>query len=242
MNDVIKAYGSAFRSLSHPRMLALTIWPMLIALALWIGLAWWYWDNWSQWLGAAITGSYAGEWLSQHTLDWLVHYSALLMLLIMIAPMILVTAVLIAAVVEMPLIVDFVSTREYPTLEKLHGGTVLGSLGNALVALTVFASLWIVTLPLWLTGVLAPVLAIALSAYLNQRLFRYDALSDHASAEEYRIILESSGRRMYVLGALLGVLYFVPLLNLLVPVLSGLAFTHFGLARLAELRRGGRVI
>ena len=61
-------------------------------------------------------------------------------------------------------------------------------------------------------------------------------LSDHASAEEYSAIRESSWGRMYVLGALLALLYYVPLLNLMVPVLSGLAFTHFGLARLAEMR------
>ena len=42
---------------------------------------------------------------------------------------------------------------------------------------------------------------------------------------------------MYALGALLALLYYVPLLNLMVPVLSGLAFTHFGLAELARLRR-----
>ena len=43
---------------------------------------------------------------------------------------------------------------------------------------------------------------------------------------------------MYTLGALLGALYYVPLVNLLVPVLSGLAFAHFGLARLSELELG----
>ncbi|HEV2007810.1 MAG TPA: EI24 domain-containing protein [Burkholderiales bacterium] len=96
----------------------------------------------------------------------------------------------------------------------------------------------IVTLPPWLTGVLAPVAPDVLFAYLNQRLFRYDAFSDHASAEKYRAILEASRGQMYVLGALLALLYYVPLLNLLVPVLSGVAFTHFGLARLSELRTG----
>jgi CysZ protein len=101
----------------------------------------------------------------------------------------------------------------------------------------VFAGLWIITLPLWLTGILAPVLPVVLSAYLNQRLFRYDALSDHASAGEYRAILEASRGRMYVLGALLALLYYVPLLNLLAPIVSGLAFTHFGLAELARLRQ-----
>jgi uncharacterized protein involved in cysteine biosynthesis len=76
-----------------------------------------------------------------------------------------------------------------------------------------------------------------LAAYLNQRLFRYDALSEHASAEEYRAILVASWGRMYLLGIMLALLYYVPLLNLLVPVLSGLAFTHFGLAQLQDLRR-----
>ena len=239
MNDVVTAFGSAFRSLLHPRMLALAIWPMLFALGFWVGLAWWHWDSWAQWLSTAITGSWVGQWLSQRTLDIVVHYSTLLLLAILLAPMILMTAVLIAALVEMPMIVNFVASRDYPALEKRHGGTMSGSVVNALVAAVMFAGLWIVTLPLWLTGVLAPVLPIVLSAYLNQRLFRYDALSDHAGSEEYRAILKAGGGRMYALGALLALLYFVPLLNLLAPVLSGLAFTHFCLARLAELRAQG---
>jgi CysZ protein len=85
-------------------------------------------------------------------------------------------------------------------------------------------------------GVLAPIVPVVLSAYLTQRLFRYDALSEHASAEEYRAILKTSRGRMYALGFVLALLYFVPLLNLLAPILSGLAFTHFGLAQLCELR------
>ncbi len=237
MSDVINAFGNAFRSVLHPRMLALAIWPMLGALVLWTGLAWWYWDSWAHWLNSVVNGSYASQWLSQRTLNTLAHYSALLLLFALLVPMTLITAVMIAAAMEMPLIVNFVAARDYPALEKRRGGTVLGSIANALIAVLVFAGFWLVTLPLWLTGVLAPVLAVLLSAYLNQRLFRYDALSDHASAEEYRAILESSWGRMYVLGVLTGVLYFVPLVNLLVPVLSGLAFTHFGLAELARLRQ-----
>lgn len=244
MNDVLQALANAFRSVLHPRMLMLTIWPMLIALVLWIGLAWWHWAAWSQWLEALITGSDASRWLSESTLAFIAHYSAWLILSLALAPMILLTAVLIAAVLEMPLIVGFVAARHYPALEKKRGGTVLGSGVNALVAVSVFIGLWIVTLPLWLTGVLIPVLPLVLGAYLNQRLFRYDALSDHASAEEYAAILEAGWGRMYILGLLLAGLYYVPLLNLLVPVLSGLAFTHFGLAALARLRaaNGGQLV
>jgi len=37
---------------------------------------------------------------------------------------------------------------------------------------------WIVTLPLWLTGVGAVLAPVLTSAYLNQRMFRYDALAN----------------------------------------------------------------
>ena len=124
----------------------------------------------------------------------------------------------------------------YPALAKRRGGTVAGSIVNALIAVLVFAGLWIVPLPLWVPGFVAARLPLVLSAYLGQRLFRYDALSDHASAEEFRAILDANRGSMYMLGLLLALLYYVPLLNLMVPVLSGLAFTHFGLARLAEMR------
>jgi CysZ protein len=239
MSDVMRALGNAFRSILHPQMLALAIWPMLVALVLWVGLAWLYGDSWAQWLGAALTSSDAGHWLSQHNLERLVHYSALMLLLLVLAPLVLITALLIVAVIEMPLIVNFVAARDYPALDTRRGGTLLGSSFNALFAVLVFAGLWIVTLPLWLTGVLVPVVPVVLSAYLTQRLFRYDALSDHASAEEYRTLVDASWGRMYGLGFLLALLYYVPIFNLLMPVMSGLAFTHLCLAGLARLRQEG---
>jgi uncharacterized protein involved in cysteine biosynthesis len=105
------------------------------------------------------------------------------------------------------------------------------------MAITVFAVLWIVTLPLWLTGigaVLAPVLT---SAYLNQRIFRYDALADHADREEFAQLVRIYRGELFLLGILLSLLLYVPLFNLAVPVLAGLAFTQFSLGRLSELRR-----
>jgi uncharacterized protein involved in cysteine biosynthesis len=47
---------------------------------------------------------------------------------------------------------------------------------------------------------------------------------------------KSSRGDLFLLGILLSLLLYVPLVNLLVPVLGGLAFTHFCLARLAAQR------
>jgi uncharacterized protein involved in cysteine biosynthesis len=101
----------------------------------------------------------------------------------------------------------------------------------------VFALLWLVTLPLWLTGIGALALPPLISAHFNQRMFRYDALAEHASAEERKAVVRTAGGRLYLLGLVLALLYAVPVFNLVVPVLSGLAFTHLCLGELDRLRR-----
>ncbi|MFP5419789.1 MAG: EI24 domain-containing protein, partial [Gammaproteobacteria bacterium] len=82
-------------------------------------------------------------------------------------------------------------------------------------------------------GVIVPFVA---AAYLNQRLFRYDAIAEHASADEMARLFQDEKSGWWTLGALTGLLQFVPLLNLLGAVVAALAFIHFGLARLARVR------
>ena len=231
MSEIFQALGFAFRSALHPKVIALTIWPVLAAVAFWGGLAWFHWSDWSQGIAGLIAGTDAGGFLAR-----LLSASAPLLLLLLLVPATLITALALAATFAMPMIVDFVAARCYPALERLHGGTAAGSFVNALVAGLAFAGLWIVTLPLLFTGVLAPVVPLVLSAYLNQRLFRYDALAEHASAEELRLIVDAEWKPMYALGLALAPLYFVPVLNLLAPTVGGLAYAHLALARLAALR------
>jgi len=164
----------------------------------------------------------------------------LLITMVLLVPLVFITALVITEIIAMPIIVSVVGERYYPEIEKLRGGTVIGSIINSAIAIGIFAVLWIATLPLWLFGITALLLPALLSAYLNQRLFRYDALSEHAAPGEYRLLCKRSAGKLYLLGLVLAVLYYVPVFNLVVPVLSGLAFTHLCLAELASLRASPR--
>jgi uncharacterized protein involved in cysteine biosynthesis len=68
-------------------------------------------------------------------------------------------------------------------------------------------------------------------------VLRYDALAEHATAEEMRAIFASKRGTLYILGAVLALLAFVPLIGFLAPVLFGLAFIHFLLGELESLRQ-----
>jgi CysZ protein len=240
MTPALTALGNALRDLFAPRILTIVLLPMLGALAIWLTLSWLFWDDWTHWLNQLGTGTAAGQWLEGVGAGWLIHALAALGIIVLLVPVTLVTAMIIAEVVAMPVIVALVGGRYFAGLEKRRGGTVGGSILNTAIAIGIFALLWIVTLPLWLFGIFALVLPVLLSAYLNQRLFRYDALADFAAADEYRQVLARAKGSLYGLGLLLAALYYVPVFNLVVPVLSGLAFTHLCLGELQRLRAGAR--
>ncbi len=240
MTDLLKAFGRALRDIWSPRMLALAVWPLFAALVLWLVLAWFYWAEWAHLVDGWITGSILVDWLPAGGVLELARLAAWILLSLLLIPLVMATAGMLAAALAMPLIVGFVAARGYPALERRRGGSFAGSFIYGLIAVGVFAALWIVTLPLWLTGVLGPPLALLLTAWLIQRLFRYDALAEHADAAEYRAIVKACRGRFFLLGLLVALLYTIPFANLFAPVAGGLVFTHFSLARLAGIRREER--
>jgi uncharacterized protein involved in cysteine biosynthesis len=237
MQDVFTALWNALKSLLQPPVLALVLWPMLLALVVWGGVAFLFWQDWTGALAGLIGQSGIRELLAKVGLHWVPGLAAALLAVLLLLPAVYVTALLITSIAAMPVMVGHVARRDFPALEKKRGGTLAGSLRNALVSVIVYLVLWLLTLPLWLTALWAPVAAVALNAYLNQRLFRYDALADHASKEEFRLFIEQNTGRLYLLGAVLALIQLLPVINLVAPVYTGLAFIHFGLAGLARMRK-----
>jgi CysZ protein len=233
----IRALKSALRHMFHPTILGVLLVPAIAAILLWTGLSWWFWDSWTGAIESALVGATADGWTARLELSRFAGFAAGLTVLLLIAPAMLVTAMLISAVFAMPVLVAQVARRDFPELERLRGGTFVGSIVNAVTSVIAFAVLWVLTLPLWLfLGPVAVFVPLALSAYLNQRLFRYDALSEHASQAEMQRIFSARFSDLFVLGLATGLLYFVPLVNLIAPVFSALAFTCLCLDELARLR------
>ena len=239
MSPVFTAFSRALADFWQPRILALALVPPLAAIAVWIGLAWAFADDWARlvtdWIAGTSWLGWVRDWGLASVLIWAGGIAAAALTL----PLMLITAVLVTDIVAMPVIVPFVAGRHHPQLERRRGGTVAGSVGNATIAVTVFAAMWIVSLPLWFTGIGALVLPPLIAAFFNQRMFRYDALAEHASAAEFDRIIGASRGDLFLLGLLLSLLLYVPLVIRMVPVLSALAFTHFSLARLAQWRDAG---
>ncbi|WP_141104257.1 EI24 domain-containing protein, partial [Noviherbaspirillum denitrificans] len=176
-------------------------------------------------------------------------------------PLMILTALVFVGTLAMPIIVRHIGSRHYADLEKRRGGSVLGSLWVATYSFVIFAVLWLVTLPLSLFPPLTFIIQPALWGWLTYRVMAYDALAEHADAQEIRDIMRIHRWPLLLIGAIAGSMgaaptllwlggalsvIFFPLLAagaiwlyVLVFVFTGLWFQHYCMGALAAHRAVG---
>lgn len=245
MNLVARSLLYALGNIMHPRMLWLMLWPVLIALALWGAVALIFWTQIALWLADLIhqwltTGWFAIQW----DVKDLALIAAKAMIVILLVPLVQLTALLILSTFGMPAMVEHVATRSYANLERRRGGSLAGSLWNGFVALAGMVLLFVLSIPLWFFPPFWPLIPVAVVGWVNQRVLRYDALAEHATAGEMRQVFAGRRFSLYLLGVVLALLAYVPFLGLFAPVFFGLSFIHYLLAALKVHRESpieGRV-
>ena len=237
MTGIGPALVFALANLAHPRILWLMIWPMLVALTLWGAAALVFWGQLVLWLSGTLR-----RWVETATFffSWdatdVAVFAAKALILVLLVPVIQLTALLILGIFGMPAMVDHVAGRRFADLARRHGGSFGGSVWNSVVAIFGMLLLGVVSIPFWLFPPLWPLIPAVILAWVNQRILRYDALAEHAGEAEMRRISSDSRGALLLLGFLLALISYVPELGFFAPVVVGLTFIHYLLARLKMLR------
>ncbi|HYP69215.1 MAG TPA: EI24 domain-containing protein [Thiobacillaceae bacterium] len=239
MVAILDALAQALKSLFSIRMIWLMIWPALVSLVFWAVLAILFWTPLTGLITQLLSYLHLEAWLTGIKPAWVATGLHALLVVLAFVPLVMFSALLLTSVFAVPVMLKQVGQAHYPALEKRHGGSIAGSLANAFLGTVVYVGLWIVTLPLWLLGPVAAIVPFIAAGYLNQRLFRYDALSEHADSAELKRVVDEDKGQLWGLGIVLGLVQYVPLLNFFAPVYTGLAFVHFCLAKLSLARTKG---
>jgi uncharacterized protein involved in cysteine biosynthesis len=236
LSDASRAIAGALRRalpiMLSARVIGLATLPVLGAAVVWTVVAVVAWspltDALARFIGAPPDGAALWQRIAADTVA-----------VLMFAALAIATALAAIAVLTMPVIVKTVAARHFPGLAAHRGGTLAGSTRNAVLALVAFVPLWLLTLPLLAVPPLYVGASLLLNAWLSQRMFRYDALAEHASAGELAAIVRERRNRLMLLGLVLSPLSLVPIVNVLVlPIYAGIAFTELCLADLAQRRAG----
>ncbi|WP_457425361.1 EI24 domain-containing protein [Roseateles sp. P5_E7] len=262
MQGLADSFWRAAAYCLHPRVIGLSLLPLLICGVLVFSFMFFFWEG----SIASVRATLESWKLIESLLHWLDSYglqafrSALAAIVVLagVLPVVILLSFLLVALCMTPAIVRLVAERRFPLLEKKRGGTLAQSVAASLGATLLALVLILLSIPLWLIPPLVMVLPPLIWGWLTYRVFGFDVLAEHASAEERRALLKEHRTPMLAMGVICGYLGAAPSLIwafsamavILAPFLVLLAiwlytlvfafstawFTHYALAALQARR------
>ena len=263
MSKLLDSFWRAVMYCLHPRVIALSVLPVVIMGVASLGLGYFFWDSALAVVRRSLDGfawlASMVRWLDGLGLGQLDLVLAPVLLLLLVIPVIVVVSLLFVALFMTPAMVTMVAGRRFAQLDRKKGGSFLASLLWSLGSTALAAVVLLVTIPLWLIPPLILILPPLIWGWLTYRVMSYDALAEHASREERRQILRENRWPLLTIGVLSGYLgvapsllwasgaVFVVMSPILVPLaiwiytlvfaFSSLWFVHYTLAALEQLRK-----
>lgn len=262
MNLFLDSFWRAAFYCLHPRVIFLSLLPLVLMAVLALGLGYFYWYPALEWVRTLLESSeifnQVWVWLEGVGAGKVKVVAGPLIVIFAVTPVIIVTALLVVAVMMSPALVALVARNRFPQLESKREGSLLlslfWSLGSTVLALIAL----LVSSPLWLVPPLILVLPPLIWGWLTYRVMAFDALSEHASKTERRILFQRHRGWLLAIGIVTGFMgaapsivwasgvVFATMFAILVPVaiwiytlvfaFASLWFAHFCLAALQALR------
>ena len=259
---LISSFWRAVLYCLHPKVILLSLLPLLFAMGTAGLLAYFFWQSAQEallgMLDASVFVTTLAAWLAAVGLPALKAMLAPLILIVVLTPLVVVCTVLLVSTLMTPGLVRVVARRRFPELERRHGASFVASLGWALISCTLALAATIFTAPMWILPPLVLLIPPAIWAWLTYRVMAFDALADHASSAERQTILANHKSALISMGFVVGFLGATPSLlwsmglmaiamaPLLLPlsvwlytvvfVFASLWFVHYCLAALEALR------
>ncbi|MFZ3120433.1 MAG: EI24 domain-containing protein [Variovorax sp.] len=262
MRLLLDSFWRAAAYCMRPRVIVLSLVPLLVIVVLAAGFGYFYWASSVAWMRRTLDAwpllasfwSWIGGLFSSDVPALL----APLVVVFAATPVIVLVSLVVVAGLMAPALTQLVAQRRFPALAQKKGasfvGSVLRSLGLTLLALVAL----VVSMPLWLIPPLVLVLPPLIWGWLTYRVMSFDALAEHADAQERAAVLRQHRLPLLAIGVLCGYLgaapsivwasglLFAAAFFVLVPLaiwiytlvfaFSALWFAHYCLDALAQLR------
>ena len=264
MTLLLDSFWRAAAYCLHPRVIALSLVPVLVLMAGSAVLAHFFWQPATAALSGVLESSVAlatvWAWFDAVGLGGVKSMLAPVLLLLVLTPLMVVVTLVSVSLLMAPALVRLVALRRFPALTQHHGASFLASAGWALGSSLLALGAMVISLPMWIVPPLVLVLPPLIWGWLTCRVMAFDALAAHASAHERRTVMQTHGSSLLAMGLVVGLMGAAPSLlwsvglmaiamaPLLVPlsvwayalvfVFSSLWFAHFCLEALQSLRGG----
>jgi hypothetical protein len=265
MNLLIDSFWRAAVYCLRPGVIVLSFLPLLLIGVSTLLLGYFFWDNALEhvraWLEASELLQSGWAWLDSMGWGGIKTVLAPLIVIFFVTPLIVVACLLVVTVCMTPYLVRLVAKRRFPALERRAEVSFLQSAAWSLTSAVLALIALVVSIPLWLIPPLVLILPPLIWGWLTYRVMAFDALAEHATAHERRLLMKEHRFVFLGMGVLAGLMgaapslmwvsatlfaamfvIFLPLalwIYTLIFIFSALWFTHYGLAALDAHRALG---
>ena len=260
--SLLDAFWRAAAYCLHPKVIALSLAPLLIVGGAAMLLGYFFWEPAVDAVRASLE-----EWaLLSSVFRWLASVGgasfqsvvAPLLIVALAVPVFVVASLVVVASLMTPAMVRLVAARRFAGLERRQGAGFWQSLAWSLVCTVAALAALVASIPLWFIPPLVLVVPPLIWGWLSYRVFAFDVLAPHASRDERRRLIAEHRWPLFGMGVVTGylgaapsllwavsalALVFAPLLIVvsiwlytLVFAFSALWFAHYLLAALRDLR------
>ncbi len=264
MVNLLSAFWRAFFYCLHPRVLALSLLPTALLSGAVLGLGYFFAENavyfLGSWLKTRVGYDALIQLLQSVGLEAIQGLLAHIILILLITPFLVISALFLTDLMISPSIVSLVTERRFSFLERRadKAGWII-NLGSTLWTMIAAFGLLVLTSPLWVF--VPPLLFLILPfiwAWLTYRLMSFDALGRFTNVTERKSVLAEHRGWLMVIGIVIGYLCVLPsliwawglvavaLFPFLLPLsiwmycmvfsFAGLWYAHYCLAALEQSR------
>ena len=214
MKLLIDSFWRAAMYCLMPRVIGLSLLPLVLTVALSGFLGYMYWDvavlTVQRWLEASSWLESVWRWLEGVGFANLKTVVGPLLVIFSVTPLVVVVSLLAVSFLMTPALTRMVKGRRFPQMQRKQGASffssVVWSLGSVLLALGAF----LLTLPLWLVPPLAMLLPALVWGWLTYRVMAFDVLAEFASQDERHTLMARHRMRLLTMGVITGLMGAAP--------------------------------
>jgi hypothetical protein len=262
MKPLLDSFWRAAMYCLMPRVIGLSLIPLVLTVLLAGSLGYFYWDGAVQsvqlWLESSSWLNSIWLWLESVGVANLKTVVAPLLVIFSVTPLVVIVSLLAVSFFMTPALTRMVVGRRFAQLQRKQGASLLRSVVWSLTSVLLALGAFVLTLPMWLVPPLALLLPALIWGWLTYRVMAFDVLAEFASKEERNTLMARYRTSLLGMGVITGLMGAAPSLVwasgalfaaafvILIPVaiwiytlvfaFSSLWFAHFALNALHELR------
>lgn len=229
----------ALKDLARPKVILAIILPFVASILIWFGISFVVWGELTEFVVGLMNSNWIKQLITsfpslQSFLELIFNFTVkFFFVFLIVLPLMSITATILVSIFLVPVLVAEIKKADFPALIKKSSSIFTGTATTLSYSIKYFLS-WLGSIPLWFIPFAAIVIPFLLMSWFNSRVFTFEVLTEVADTSDIKKFIEKNGRQLFFIGCMTSLLYWIPFVNLIAPLITSAVFSRFCITQFAK--------